>query len=135
MSLWEEIKNDAAAAMLLADWLGDDLRPVTQIRADHRAYSCTNGNNGAPCPKNKEPNWWDRIKSQIAFVIKRQLELKNKMELHAAGEISLNMCSMCGCCLQLKVWTPIDHIRKVTPPAKLQEAPSYCWMVRELVSP
>lgn len=135
MSVWDEIKNDVAGAALLADWLGSGLQPVTQIRADQRAYACTSGNKGEPCPKNKEPNWWDRVKSTIATAIKGQIEVKNRLELHAANEANLHMCAVCGCCLQLKVWTPIEHIQRVTPPSKLKDAPSWCWMWHELLPP
>lgn len=117
---------------VLVDWLGEGGSPVDPMVAAFRAQRCLIGNNGQPCPKNAELNWWDRVKHQIADWIKAELELKARMALHLAEDGKLGMCRVCGCCLQLKVWTPAKHIREHTTPEKLAEFPEYCWIKREL---
>jgi hypothetical protein len=117
---------------VLTDWLGEGGSPVDRMVAAFRSERCLIGNNGQPCPNNVQPNWWDRVKHKIADWIKAELELKNRMNLHLAEDSKLHMCSACGCCLQLKVWTPTKHIRAHTTPEKISELPNWCWMKREL---
>ena len=135
MSLLDEFRNDVAGLELLADWLGSGGETVSQIHAEHRADACVHGNGGQPCPLNKEPGWWDRVKSAIASTIRRQLELKQQLNLHVSSEDGLAMCAACGCCLKLKVWTPIEHIKAHTPPENIAKTPGYCWMRIELIKP
>lgn len=131
MSLIEKIRNDIEGAAILRDWLGDG-SPVHPIVAEARASRCTTGNNGNPCPMNVEPNWWDRVKNDIAEWIRYELELKNRMDLKVPQEEQLSMCGACGCCLKLKVWTPIKHIKDHLAPEKLAKTPTYCWMRAEI---
>jgi len=132
MSLLEKLKDDIEGAKLLKDWLGGNGIPVSQIHADHRAYACAHGNAGEPCPLNKEPGWWDRVKSVIANWIRAELELKNHLNMRVANEDEVNMCAACGCCIKLKAWTPIRYIKDHTPPKKIAKTPSYCWMRKEI---
>lgn len=127
-----EIKNDITGAMALADWLGDNGEPVTRMLAEFRAHRCVMGNDGRPCPKNGEANWWDKVKHVIADWIRRELEVKAQMQLKVSHEESLGMCKACGCCLRLKIWAPRVHLAKHTTPKQLAEMPDYCWMKREL---
>lgn len=117
---------------VLTDWLGAGGSPVDPMVATFRAQRCLIGNDGQPCPKNVQPNWWDRVKHTIADWIRAGLELKNRMNLHLAEDPKLHMCAGCGCCLQLKVWVPTKHIKAHTAPEKLADFPDYCWMKREL---
>jgi len=133
MSLIETIKNDIEGAAILRDWLGDG-DPVHPMVAEARAQRCTTGNEGKPCPLNIEANWWDRVKSTIADWIRYELELKNKMELKVPQEDALGMCKACGCCLRLKVWTPIKHIKDHITPAQLKTTPGFCWIRAEIGS-
>lgn len=130
-ALIERLRGDIEGAKLLADWLGEGGHPVSQMRADHRAYACNHGNKDHPCPYNTAPNWWDKFKSAIATTIRAELELKNHLELKAQEEDRLAMCSVCGCCLKLKVWTPLNHIKAHTPAETIGRAPVYCWMRTE----
>lgn len=128
----EEIQNTLGGIELLHDWLGEQGEPVTPILANFRASRCLTGNNGDPCPMNVAPNWWDKVKNAVAFVIKAQLQLKHGMNLRLSHEDNLNMCQQCGCCLKLKCWVPTKHIKEHTAPDKLQFMPDYCWIKREL---
>lgn len=135
MNLLEELKNDIEGVQLLRDWLGPGCEMVTQTHAEHRAYICGFGAGGDPCPLNKAPGWWnlvDNIKSAIAETIRAELELKQHLKLHVTSEEGLVMCAACGCCLKLKVWTPIQHIKDHISPANIDKTPRYCWMRTEL---
>jgi hypothetical protein len=132
MNLIDEFKNDVAGLSLLKDWLGEGGNPVSQSVADRRAISCRLGWGGGTCPRNKEPNWWERIKSAIADTIISQLEIKQKLNLHASGEYELDMCAACGCCLKLKVWTPLEHIQAHTTREQLAKMTDFCWIKKEL---
>jgi hypothetical protein len=132
VNLLQEFKNDIEGLKLLNDWLGSGGDTVSQIHAEHRAITCTMGANGDPCPLNKEPGWWDRVKSSIANTIKMQLEMKQHLKLHVSSEEGLAMCAKCGCALPLKVWVPIEHIKAHTDPEKFKDAPPFCWLRQEL---
>lgn len=134
MSLLEEFRNDVAGLALLKDWIGADGVPVHQSTAENRAMICARGIGGKPCPKNVEKNWWDRIKSQIANVIKMQLEMKHHLNLHVEVEDELGMCGCCGCALPTNVWVPTEHIKAHTEPDKFKDAPIECWIQKELES-
>lgn len=132
MSLLEKLKDDIEGVNLIKDWLGEGGEPVSQMKADHRAFTCAFGNNGFPCPENKEPGWWDRVKSVIANWIRAELELKNHLNMRVASEDAVHMCRACGCCLKLKVWTPISYIKTHMPPEKIAKTTSYCWIRKEI---
>ncbi len=127
MNILEELRNDAAGLKTLKDWIGDGLHPVHQDIADHRSMACVSGNNGEPCPHNKSPKWWERSKDKIAAEIKRQIEVREQLKLSTPFDDSLHMCSACGCCLILKIFTPMKHIKAHTPEGRFESVPSYCW--------
>ena len=132
MNILTELRNDIEGAKLLKDWLGDGGQPVPSLRAESRAEACVHGNNGKACPMNTAPNWWDRFKNAIALTIRAELELKNHLNLRVEPEDDLHMCGVCGCCLKLKVWTPIEHVKTHTSLNKISKAPGFCWMRREI---
>lgn len=132
MNILETIRNDARGAMLLTDWLGHGGVPVSQEQAEVRALACISGQDGRPCDHNKEADWWERIKNKIATTIKKQLLVRDTLGLSVSVDEKLNMCSACGCCLRLKVWTPIAHVKQHTPAEKITELPIFCWQRKEL---
>lgn len=132
VNVLEELRHDIEGALLLDDWLGEGGEPVSQTQADYRADQCLHGNGGDPCPLNIEPNWWDRVKEAIADTIRAELELKKRINLRVIGEPELAMCKPCGCCLKLKVWTPIKHIKKHLSEESLDQMPNFCWQKIEI---
>lgn len=133
MNLVDQIRQDAAGAALLADWVGRDGTPVSQEKANERAKVCLNGNFGCPCTLNVEPGWWEKVKSIVAETIKKQLSLKNRMKLEVPRESELNICKACGCCLRLAVWTPIERLKEHTTQEQLDNMPIFCWKKNELM--
>ena len=134
MNLLDKLRNDIEGVKLLNDWIGEGGQPVSSMRSEHRAAACVSGNQGQPCPFNVEPGWWERVKSSIAQTIQAELELKHHLELRQPLDDGLHMCSICGCCLKLKVWTPIQHIQAHTSSEMLDKMPGYCWQKREIKS-
>lgn len=126
MNVLEEVKNEISGLDALTDWLGDEGRAVHPLISEARGKICVTGNQGEPCPRNCEPNWWDRVKSKIADWIKRELEIKHTMKLETAWDPELHMCGVCGCCLQLKVHTPSKYIHLTKD--QNAKTPAYCWM-------
>lgn len=121
-----------SASAAMADWVGEGAVPVDQMVAEFRASRCMSGNNGDPCPLNGAENWWDWAKHVVAMWIRRELEIKNELNLSVKDEQRLHMCKACGCCLRLKVWVPIKHLREHTSTEQLNKMPDYCWMKRDL---
>lgn len=133
MSIIEEIRNDVEGVALLTDWLGEGGVPVSQHQAETRSKVCISGDNGKRCPLNMAPGWWEKhIKEPIADTILAELELKNRLELHVPDEEALAMCQPCGCCVRLKVWTPIKHIKAHTSPDVFAKFPPWCWQKTEI---
>lgn len=128
MNLWDELKKDVNALPLIADWVGAG-HPVSQHTAEMRASIC------AECPKNKFPNWWEQIvKLPISETIKSQMELKHRMELSTSKDEEINVCGVCKCVLNLKVWVPIEHIKEHMADGELEKFPKNCWLPPEIES-
>lgn len=106
----------------LLDWLGSGGIPVAKELAESRAIVCET------CPENRAPKWWEWAKNPIADCIRERLEVKTAMQLRVSNEDGLNMCRVCGCCIRLKVWTPLERI---LPNVDVSEFPEYCWIRRE----
>lgn len=108
----------------LLDWLGDGGKPVTLALAQSRAWVCET------CPENRAPRWWELAKDPVADCIRSSLEVKNGMSMAVANEEKLSMCRVCGCCIRLKVWTPLRHIIDHTPDTG--KFPEHCWIRTEV---
>lgn len=132
MSLLDEIRSDLNGAAVLKDWLGDGLNPVDQKVADARAARCLRGNDGKECVFLVAPRWHETAKGAVAFAIKEQLEAKSKLKLESELDATEPMCKRCGCCMALKIWTPIQHIAAHTPDDLLKSYPGFCWQRIEI---
>jgi hypothetical protein len=117
----------------LHDWLGDDLYHANQELANYRSLVCIHGSDGLGCPHNKSPRWWETAKVAVAEVIRGQLEIKQKLQMKTEFDDQLGICDVCGCCLPLAVWSPIERIREHTTLKQKSEFPeSFCWKKKEL---
>lgn len=132
MSLLNELKNDVTGAAVLADWLGNGSAPVCQDTADRRAAICLRGNDGNECPHLTSPEWYEKAKGAVAFAIKQQLEAKSKIDLKTEMDSHKKMCRQCGCCMELKVWAPIEYIAAHTADDLLKKFPGFCWQRIEI---
>ena len=119
MSLLEEAKDFGE---LWASWIGAGLKPVSKFQAQERANVCLK------CPKNQPHKFQEFYKGAVAFLLRRQVAMKNKMNLRLDGEKSLHICDACGCLNVLKPWVPIEHVLKTT---KMDDLDPNCWILKE----
>lgn len=126
MNIVKELCQDIRAIPLLYDWLGKGGSPVDSSLSESRASVCRT------CEHNVEPGWWEKAKFAVAEVIRKELEIKNRMEIKVSCESELHMCRICGCCNPLKVHVPIEHVKEHTPAVIMQKFPPWCWIVKEL---
>lgn len=134
MNIVDLIRRVPGVEPTLKDWLGDGGIPVSSRLAEQRANACVFGNGGTHCPKNVEPNWWDRHKNRIALAIREQLAVKHQLGMFVSKESEIGMCRQCGCCLKLKVWTPIGYVKEHLTDDEVETLPSFCWMKTEIES-
>lgn len=132
MNLWIEIRNDINGAAILKDWLGEGMHPVSQELADHRSLACISGDNGQKCPHNRESKWWEKSKQAVAGVMLEQMAIKNKLQVTTPLEEHLGICDACGCCLPLKIHTPIEFIKAHTSDEQVKQFPAWCWIRQEI---
>jgi hypothetical protein len=133
MDILDELAADIDGVSAIKDWLGDGGKPVSPAQSDSRAVSCVSGGKkGRPCPHNVLPKWWESAKGQVADWIRKELEVKNSMNISTPHDDGLHICDICKCCMALKVHTPIQHIQAHTPPGRARQFPSFCWQKKEL---
>ncbi len=131
----EQLKEDVEAALFIKDWIGEGAEVVSQQEAESRAHVCRTGNEGKPCERNSNPNWWEKwYRDPIANAIRRELEIKNRLNIRLADESTVHMCSACGCALRIKVWAPPKYIKERTTPQAIEKMPAWCWMRREALA-
>lgn len=107
---------------LTTQWLGAGGKPVHPDTAQVRANTCLQ------CPMHEARPIYEALAGAAALTVRRQIELKNKLNLRVQGEKSLHVCGGCNCILRLKVWAPIKFISEHTDTSKL--APG-CWVIKE----
>lgn len=120
MNLLTRAKQYAEGAETILEWLGKGAETVTKDLAQSRCNVCLR------CPMNVR-DW--KITEDMAVAIRRQVELKDSLDLRVIGERELLTCSGCGCALKLKIWLPLKslHIDK----EELKQFDQNCWMNTE----
>lgn len=126
MNILSEIKSDVNAIALLKDWLGEGLDAVEPDVSEKRASICVD------CPFNSPGNWWDKVKSLMADEIRRQMRLKNLLEITTPLDDQLGTCRICSCNLPLKVHVPVKHLKAHTLEEHRQAFPRFCWVKKEV---
>lgn len=118
------------------DWFGEGGVPVPTPLAQARADVCLNGDpeiqkDGTHrCRRHYKGPWiWNMA---TAMAIAAQTRLKAILNIRLEGEKNLKVCEVCGCKLQLKVFTPIRHLYRHTTPQQVQAFPDHCWIKKEI---
>lgn len=119
------IKRVAAGIGVFLDWVGDGATPVAVEVAERRAKVCSG------CIKNDGGDFKAYFTEPIAAKIKKQLEIKNDLQLKTSLDEKLTVCSACDCPLKLKVWVPLEHILEHTSKEVKTRLWSNCWILRE----
>jgi hypothetical protein len=105
----------------IQEWLGAGAVTVSPELAQQRATICIG------CPKNIKGGL---ISASIAEAIRKQVELKNKLNLRVAGEKELGRCAACLCESRLKIWLPLRNILP-EPSERANFEQNYCWLLKE----
>jgi len=124
MSVLEEIKHDAVGLAIIKEWLGDGGKPVDRHLAEHRATICL------CCPFNVKTAL-SAFKQPVADAIKSHLEVKDKSGVSTEYDADLFTCRLCSCQINLKIWTPFEHLRAHTTDNELKKLPVFCWLRKE----
>lgn len=122
----DHLKLTAEGIRTLKDWLGAGGQPVPSTLAESRAAICQ------MCPLNVGRDWWWKHEDVIALTIRKWLSLKEDLHLKLPDEQHLGMCQNCGCCLKLKPFVPIEHIKANTSEATMRSYPRWCWVKKEI---
>lgn len=122
VTLLDRVKQTANGARILFEWLGDDQKVVDKELAQSRADICKR------CPKNQPGSIFTKA---VAWAIKEQTDLKNDLQLRVEGEKSLHACQICTCWLRLKIWLPIEKLRKEETDEEKSRWPTWCWLRNE----
>ena len=125
MSLMNRIASIDRGVEVISNWIGEGATTVTPTLAQKRADICLQ------CPQNKDGS---KMIEAIAVAIKKHLNVKNQIGLRVKGEKSLKECGVCLCCLRLKVWVPIDYIRRQMMDGEeemFRTANQECWQYTE----
>lgn len=127
------VRRTAAGVRLVAEWLGDGLKPVEHELAEKRAGVCVT------CPNNGDPNWLQKIDAGLASEIKTLIEIKHDLKLTTIHDANLMTCQPCDCYLKLKVHSNIEHIKNNMPAEVLSKLRTVktstglpCWVISEI---
>ena len=119
-NLVERVQQFAEGTKILAAWLGSGAETVDRATAQRRANTCIK------CPMNVHES---PATEAIAEAIRKQVEIKNKLEIRVDGEKSLHTCTACGCVNRLKIWLPLKRI--VPAPDEMDKFHENCWLKSE----
>lgn len=122
MNILDKASRLLDGVKILSEWLGNGGIVVSPEDAQRRADVCLD------CSKNEENHG---LPFSVAMHIKRQKELKSSLDLRVKGEKQLGICSVCQCCIPLKIWVPFQDLMKGDGRSRLPEFPEHCWMVKE----
>lgn len=119
-NLIERVKQYSEGVKILTDWLGSGAITVDPATAQRRANVCLK------CPMNVKES---PATEAIADAIRKQVEIKNRLNIRVDGEKSLHTCTGCGCVNRLKIWLPIERI--LPTPEELPKFDAACWLHTE----
>jgi len=122
------VKRLAAGAALLMDWEESGLPPVPKELAESRAVVCVT------CPKNSKEELSAWFTLPVSSAIKSRLQRLHSLNLTTPYDERLNVCAACLCPLKLKIWTPIELIKKRLKPEVMAELDPQCWIPPQMAA-
>jgi len=120
MSLIDRVEQLAGGVQILTEWLGAGAITVDRQHAQERANTCRK------CPQNQNGN---TVTGAVADVIRKQVEIKNHLQLRVFGEKALHTCKVCGCVTRLKIWLPFKNLG--LDDQEIKNYPTNCWITKE----
>ena len=127
---WSEKKTSflsgiAAGTKILAEWLGEDGKPVDHELAEKRASIC------ATCPANSGGNWLSYFTKPIADRIRYMMGVRHDLQLNTSYDKMLTVCDRCHCELKTKVHVPLKHINSYMSAESKAALEPRCWILHE----
>ena len=119
------VNRKMAGIKTIMYWLGAGGKPVAHRIAVERAVVCVK------CPLNVDLNLSDRLTAIAAEGVRKTVEAKNEMSLSTSYDDQLKVCGACDCKLDLKIWTPIKHIKKESTEESISRLDVNCWVLKE----
>ena len=119
------VGNVVAGALTLAELFGPGRSPVKREIADGRASVC------AQCPINQSGSLSSWFTEPAANLIRKTLAFLNDMNLKTSMDDQLHICAACDCPMKLKVWVPIEHIKKHITSKSMKLLHPTCWIPKE----
>ena len=116
MNIIERAQQWAEGVATITAWLGSGGAVVPREQAQARADICLK------CPMNVKDFAFPEV---VATAVRKQVEIKNKLQLRLKGEKSLHTCSLCGCVLRLKLHLPLKNLG--LDAAELEKFPEHCY--------
>ncbi len=115
----------AAGAKTIAEWLGEGASPVDGDKAEARAFVCTR------CPLNVPGDLSNFFTRATSDLLRRQIASAREVSLTTIHDNRLGVCSACSCPMRLKVWTPIEIIRRNMTQESKEALHKDCWIPKE----
>jgi hypothetical protein len=122
-SVAARVRSVADGVGILIDWLGEGGQAVDLPVANERARICSD------CPLNQAKDFLAYFTDPVAQKIRKQIAIKNEMELSTPYDEKLNICMGCGCSLRLKVFVPDKHIANHTSEEVKSKLDARCWVL------
>ncbi len=121
-------RNVFGGVSAITDWQKDGAKAVPKEQAESRAAVCVE------CPLNGQGDFGKWFIAPAAAAIKRQIEWLTSQKLSTTQDSKLNICEGCLCAMKLKVWMPIDYIKKGLSDETISELRKgkECWQLKEM---
>ncbi len=119
------VRQSAAGASTLADWIGEGGHPVDKPVSESRAAICV------ACPLNQPGDWTKWFTNTAATMIRAGMNLFQSNNLITSKDDQLHVCTACSCPLRLKVHVPIDYIRAKMSLEVRDRLDEKCWIRHE----
>jgi len=118
----KQIVRVVVGAKRLSEWWLAGQSPVPPEIAEHRASVC------AECPLNESPSLFEMLVGESARVVKAAFAKKHDMSLKTKIDWRLEICSACGCEIELKIWQPMELIEKQMSSEEMKTLDKDCWI-------
>lgn len=120
----------------LREWFGAGLKPVNREVAEKRAAICAvcPENSISPnCPVERQHSWRAWFTESVANALRKYIAIRHSIKAETSKDDKLGKCLACQCELQLKVHTPLPHIRDNMDEAVVQRIRRVknCWVMNE----
>jgi len=122
-------RNVFGGVSAITEWQKDGAKAVPQQQAESRAAVCIE------CPLNGQGDFGKWFIAPAAAAIKRQIEWLTSQKLSTSHDAKLNICEGCLCAMKLKVWMPIEYIKKGLTGETISELRKGkdCWQLKDLL--